>query len=200
MSRIGDSISNAVRTIVMVAVAAAILLVGWMLGQRTAGQQSQAEIARIVDEKDAALAAAEEMRETAAAEAEAQVSELSAELEALRSEVASARATTEAAAQAGRPYAGIGAESCEAFLATDGFEGDPRREQLLEWASGFASGINVGRQMSGAEAVGLEPVGEIDFPAEIARYCEETDAETLAGAVVQVLAPAFRDISGEADQ
>ena len=200
MSRIGNSISKTVRIITVVAVASVLLLLGMNLGQRTASQQGDAEIARVTQENDAAMASAQAAHEAAVAEAQAEVAALTAQLEGAQAEMENVRRQVQDAEAAGRPYAGIGAESREAYLASDGFEGDPKRQELMEWAAGLASGINVGRQLSEAPPVGLEPLAGVDVPAEIARFCEDGNAKTLAGAVIQVLLPAFRNVAEEADQ
>ncbi len=196
----GDGISNAVRTIVMVAVAAGILLIGMSLGQRTARQQSEVALADLAQARDTALAEAKAESDEAQAALQDQIAALTEEAESLRAEAEAASEAIPELTASGAPYAGIGGESCAAFLASDGFEGDPKQAEIMEWASGFASGINIGRQLSEEAPMGLAPLGELDMVAEIERACTETGSQTLAGAIIQVILPAFQGIEQGTDQ
>lgn len=198
MSRVGDSVSRTVRTIVYVAVAAVLVLVGMQLGQRTADQRSGEEIARVRAEADTALAAAEAGRAEAVAGLEAQVTELTAGLEAARAEAQAAATEAEAAkaalAEAAAPAAAeaaaadVGSETCAAVAGAGGF-GEAR---VTDWVADVTSGIALGRELAGREPL------DLGAAAGLEAACAEDDTATLGETLARVLTPVF-EAAGEAD-
>ena len=93
-----------------------------------------------------------------------------------------------------KPYAGIGRLTCEEFYKTQ--DDLALRREIAEWVQGFASGIQIGLQLSGQSTVSLEPLGKDpeEFFAKIHTHCREDGAVTISVAALQILLPIFKVI------
>ncbi|MDP5215812.1 hypothetical protein Q5Y75_01140 [Ruegeria sp. 2205SS24-7] len=99
---------------------------------------------------------------------------------------------------AAKPYAGIGGMGCDQFLEARGFEGDTLKQaEITQWVSGLATGINLGRQLSGEEPISLEPGQEIDLIETMLENCRVNNAGTISGAAIMIMMPIFEDIAKE---